>query len=69
VTLGFTSGSWWESATHSIVGRAAEKPVDIDLQPQEPDDRIWSSVQHAAITRSSDPIFPISLGHFRLTIL
>ena len=34
----------------NILGRADDKPVDIDLQPQEPEDRIWSSRQHAAIT-------------------
>jgi hypothetical protein len=34
----------------NIIGRADEQPVEIDLQPQEPEDRIWSSRQHAAIT-------------------
>jgi hypothetical protein len=34
----------------NILGRADEKPVDIDLQTQELPDRIWSSRQHAAIT-------------------
>jgi len=34
----------------NVIGRADEQPVDIDLQPQEPEDRIWSSRQHAAIT-------------------
>ncbi len=34
----------------NILGRADEQPVDIDLQPQEPEDRVWSSRQHAAIT-------------------
>jgi hypothetical protein len=33
----------------NIIGRADEKPVDIDLQPQEPEDRVWSSRQHAVI--------------------
>ena len=43
----------WEYAIHegvTIIGRADEHPVDVDLQPQEPDNRIWSSRQHAAIT-------------------
>jgi hypothetical protein len=35
---------------HNFVGRADEKPVDIDLEVQEPPDRIWSSRQHAVIT-------------------
>jgi hypothetical protein len=35
---------------HNFVGRADEKPVDIDLEDQEPPDRIWSSRQHALIT-------------------
>jgi hypothetical protein len=34
----------------NIIGRADQQPVDIDLQPQEPEDRVWSSRQHAAIT-------------------
>jgi hypothetical protein len=33
----------------NIIGRADKQPVDIDLQPQEPEDRVWSSRQHAAI--------------------
>ncbi len=33
----------------NFVGRADEKPVDIDLEDQEPPDRIWSSRQHACI--------------------
>jgi hypothetical protein len=34
----------------NFIGRADEKPVDIDLEDQEPPDRIWSSRQHAFIT-------------------
>ena len=34
----------------NFVGRADEKPVDIDLEDQEPPDRIWCSRQHALIT-------------------
>jgi predicted component of type VI protein secretion system len=35
---------------HNFVGRADEKPVDIDLDDQEPPDRVWSSRQHCLIT-------------------
>ena len=35
---------------HNFVGRADEKPVDIDLDDQEPPDRVWSSRQHALVT-------------------
>jgi hypothetical protein len=35
---------------HNFIGRADEQPVDIDLEDQEPPDRIWSSRQHAVIT-------------------
>ena len=28
---------------------ADEKPVDVDLEDQEPPDRVWSSRQHACI--------------------
>jgi hypothetical protein len=34
----------------NVIGRADQQPVEIDLQPQEPEDRVWSSRQHAAIT-------------------
>ncbi|MBV9125245.1 MAG: FHA domain-containing protein, partial [Planctomycetes bacterium] len=33
----------------NFIGRADEKPMDIDLEDQEPPDRIWSSRQHALI--------------------
>ena len=33
----------------NLIGRSAEKPVDIDLIGQEADDQIWSSRQHAVI--------------------
>ena len=33
----------------NFVGRADEKPVDIDLEDQEPPERVWSSRQHAVI--------------------
>jgi hypothetical protein len=39
---------------HNFLGRADEKPVDIDLEDQEPPDRIWSSRQHAVITLEED---------------
>jgi hypothetical protein len=34
----------------NYIGRSDEKPVDIDLENQEPVDRIWTSRQHAIIT-------------------
>jgi hypothetical protein len=34
----------------NYIGRCAEKPVDIDLDGQEPVERIWTSRQHAAVT-------------------
>jgi hypothetical protein len=33
----------------NFIGRSDEQPVDIDLDDQEPQDRIWSSRQHALI--------------------
>lgn len=33
----------------NVIGRADEKPVEIDLEFQEAPDRIWSSRQHAVI--------------------
>ena len=39
---------------HNFIGRADEKPVDIDLEDQEPPDRVWCSRQHACISFESD---------------
>ena len=33
----------------NFVGRADEKPVDVDLTFQEPEDRVWCSRQHALL--------------------
>jgi hypothetical protein len=33
----------------NFIGRADEKPVDIDLDDQESPDRVWSSRQHCVI--------------------
>jgi len=40
----------------NILGRADEKPVDIDLEIQESAERIWSSRQHAVITCENDSL-------------
>ena len=36
-------------AGDNYIGRADEKPVDIDLTFQEPEDRVWCSRQHALV--------------------
>ncbi len=33
----------------NFIGRADDKPVDIDLEDQEPPDRVWCSRQHAVL--------------------
>jgi hypothetical protein len=33
----------------NFIGRADQKPVEVDIEDQEPPDRIWSSRQHAVI--------------------
>lgn len=33
----------------NFIGRSDDKPVDIDLEDQEPPDRVWCSRQHAVI--------------------
>ncbi|MFO0877850.1 MAG: FHA domain-containing protein [Gemmataceae bacterium] len=38
----------------NFIGRADEKPVDIDLEDQEPPDRIWCSRQHACLMWEND---------------
>ena len=38
----------------NYLGRTDDKPVDIDLENQEPADRIWTSRQHAVITFEND---------------
>jgi hypothetical protein len=40
----------------NFIGRADEKPVDIDLEDQEPPDRIWCSRQHACISFEGDQL-------------
>jgi len=40
----------------NLIGRADSRPVQIDLEPFETTDRIWSSRQHAVIHRDSDRI-------------
>ena len=40
----------------NFIGRADEKPVDIDLDDQEPPDRVLSSRQHALITFADDQL-------------
>jgi pSer/pThr/pTyr-binding forkhead associated (FHA) protein len=37
----------------NFVGRADDKPVDIDLEDQEPPDRVWCSRQHCCISFES----------------
>jgi hypothetical protein len=41
-------------AGENYVGRADEKPVDIDLEDQEPPERVWCSRQHAVIHFDED---------------
>ena len=41
----------------NILGRADQKPVDIDLQMQESPERVWSSRQHAVITCENGSLF------------
>ncbi len=40
----------------NFIGRADEKPVDIDLEDQEPPDRVWCSRQPALITFEEGPL-------------
>jgi hypothetical protein len=42
---------------HNFIGRADEKPVDIDLDDQEPPDRVWSSRQHALVSFEGGKLF------------
>jgi FHA domain len=42
---------------HNFIGRADEKPVDIDLDDQESPDRVWASRQHALITFEDGQLF------------
>jgi hypothetical protein len=41
----------------NFIGRADEKPVDIDLEEQEPPDRIWCSRQHACLSFENNELF------------
>jgi hypothetical protein len=46
----------------NYLGRADEKAVDIDLEDQEPPDRIWSSRQHALISYDNGQLTIEDLG-------
>ena len=41
----------------NFIGRADEKPVDIDLEDQEPPDRVWCSRQHALVSFEDSKMF------------
>jgi predicted component of type VI protein secretion system len=41
----------------NVLGRADQKPVDIDLEIQKSPDRVWSSRQHAVITCENGSLF------------
>jgi len=41
----------------NFIGRADEKPVDIDLEDQEPPDRIWCSRLHACLSFENNELF------------
>lgn len=38
----------------NYIGRADDKPVDVDLEDQEPPDRVWTSRQHAVLHYDED---------------
>src|SRR5262249_11358107 len=40
----------------NFIGRADDKPVDIDLEDQEPPDRVWCSRQHCCISFESNKL-------------
>ena len=40
----------------NYIGRADDKPVDIDLEEQEPPDRVWCSRQHAVLSLEDDSL-------------
>jgi len=41
----------------NFLGRSDDVPVDIDLDDQEPQDRIWTSRQHCKITFTNDELW------------
>lgn len=41
----------------NFIGRADEKPVDIDLDDQESPDRVWASRQHALVSYQDGKVF------------
>jgi pSer/pThr/pTyr-binding forkhead associated (FHA) protein len=40
----------------NYIGRSEEKPVDIDLDDQEPQERSWISRQHCLVTFANDEL-------------
>jgi hypothetical protein len=45
-----------------VIGRADDKPVDIDLEDQEPPDRVWYSCRHACVSFEADRLFVEGMG-------
>ena len=53
----------------NLIGRFADKPVDIDLIAQEAEGQIWSSRQHAAVTFDKNLFFVEDLNSLNGTWL
>lgn len=45
------------SEGRNLIGRPDDKPVDVNLEDQEPVDRVWASRQHAVITFENGRLF------------
>jgi pSer/pThr/pTyr-binding forkhead associated (FHA) protein len=53
----------------NYVGRASDKPVDIDLTGQESPDQVWSSRQHALVTHDRGTLFVEDLNSLNGTFV
>ena len=53
----------------NFIGRMADQPVDIDLESQEPVERIWTSRQHAVITYENGAIILEDLASLNGTFI
>jgi hypothetical protein len=53
----------------NLIGRASDKPVDIDLTPQESSEQVWSSRQHAVVTLDRGTLLIEDLGSLNGTFV
>jgi hypothetical protein len=53
----------------NVIGRMSDQPVDIDVDGQEPQERVWTSRRHAMIHATADAVFVEDLASLNGTFV